>query len=273
MKYILIILVVSLAIVSNAQDADNTPSEYNNVIGGSIFLNSSSNNSRPNLLPGQIIFSTGVTTAATNTETKNKGFNIATYYGRRLNQSWMLGTIGAYTRSKYSVLGMLDYDSGPIGTPVSPRIEPISESKTKELSLDLFARYYFGTESKFQFFVEPRLGINHYRNDRLNVTVIDSQRRELDAYVDRSVIKAQVIPGINYNINKRLNLLMSAGVLSYQYGQEETRYESYIRTIDVIILPGPVQTGVINTIAEKDVRDLTLSLRTTSIYFSLEFKF
>ena len=257
---------ISLSCISQ-KSTTQEPINYKNVIGGSVFFNTATNNSQPVLQPGITFVSSGFLGSTTVTEVKNKGINFSPYYGRKLSDNFMIGALGSYANSNSKSYGLLPLG---VGSTITFTDVLLAETNIRTISYGVFARYYLGTEQKLQFFLEPRLTRVTSEREFFNQTIINEEPMDSESKVDRRVIDLRILPGVRYSISNRINLLIGAGLLSYQLGTEEFR-TSAPSNIDVIIgIPNP---NTREQVTARDVNDFTFSLRSTSLFFSFELKF
>jgi len=264
----LILIGLSLSCISQQSTAQEHLS-HKNVIGGSVFFNAATNNSLSVIQPGVVIVSSGFIGSSNVTDVKNAGYNFSPYYGRWLSDNFMLGAIGTFANSNSKTYGFLNNTLGSVSNPIEERL---SETNIRTISYGLFARYYFSELNRFQFFLEPRLTRVTSNRENSNLWERNNERVLLESESDRRIIDLRILPGVSFRLSNGLNLLVGAGLVSYQFGTEENR--SYSENQIGIIDTFSPSTGFLNEqVTVRDVRDFTLSLRSTSLFFSFEVKF
>lgn len=272
MKNTITFLLLLFVGVTYSQDSIEATIQQSNVIGGSFFLSSSKNNTRAILTAGELVTITGSVISANNvTDTKYSSFNFSPYYGRRLSPNWLVGIIGGYERSSYKTLGFAQTSVDIFNPVFSTDEQTLSETKTMGYDFGIFGRYYFNGQSKLQFFIEPRITWNSYDTEGFSLAIIDFESLTNENSSERRVIDIRLIPGLNYTISHRFNILISAGIFAYQVGSQTNVTRRDNRLIDRFN-PSPI-VEIVTDQTKRDVQDLTLSLRTSNLYLGFEYIF
>ena len=134
------------------------------------------------LLGGDLGFSTQKTTNSQNADFTQSGFTISPSYGKAIRENLFLG-------------GFASYNYGKNENSFSPGLQ-----KTNGWGLGMFIRKYHKLgNGAFSFFAQGSAGYAYYKN--YNFYGPDNSTTE-----KRNSVYVNIYPGINYKINKRLQL-------------------------------------------------------------------
>lgn len=138
-------------------------------------------------------------------DSKNTIFRINPYVGKELNAHWILGLQLGLSTQNYRVEDALFF--GPSG--------PVDFSrKSYQVALGIFARYIVNPVQRFNFFLQPSIQNNFFREN----TAYDGEVTEKEK---ASFIEVGIGVGMLYKINDRFRVTLRSGGLNYINGKWE----------------------------------------------------
>lgn len=229
-KIFLLILMLSLFQVVNAQN-ETKPNAY--IVGGSInFL--IQNNYYPISSLG---INAGIGTVFSNStnDIKNTTFAITPYFGKELNNRFLVGF-----NINYRMSNNLIEDATIFNEPGVVDIKRNSNS----LGVGLFNRYIINPENVINFYLRPYISYT-FSNDKEfhNSSLIEETRTQF--------IGLGIGAGMLYEINDKFSAIMRFGQLNYTNGKWH----------------------VVDSEKEKSFNSLGANFNLSTVYFGFEFKF
>jgi hypothetical protein len=165
-------------------------------------------------------------------EIRNTNFSIAPYFGRDLNDNWLVGVNLGYRGGRYTA-----DDAVIFGQAGAVDIEQTSN----RFSFGFFARYRINPENKFNPYLQPFVGYS-IQTDQ------DFQDGNLMQEERFNFLEAGVGAGVLYQISDKWRALLRLGSFSYVNGNWE----------------------IVDTDTEKNFSALGLNLNATTIRFGVE---
>jgi hypothetical protein len=131
----------------------------------------------------------------------DNSFSFGSYFGKELNEKWMLGL--ALSLGNYGTDELLLRDEN-----VNELIR--RNSSNRSLGFNVFSRYIFNPQQRFNVFLSPSLGFNNIKQEEF----YNNQSRLLP---NSTRYFANVGGGAFYNFNANLRGLVNFGNLGYYF--------------------------------------------------------